>query len=54
MIQLPGTTDVLVVGFQVVGGTYMRSMTKLSLTTGVEAWTSTSFGDTAGPYELEA
>ena len=48
--ELPNGGDVLVVGYRVVGGVAKRSITKLSLETGAEAWTATDFGDSAGSH----
>ena len=38
-LQLPGGGDLLVVGYSTVGGVLSRSVTKLGLSTGTEAWT---------------
>ena len=49
-LQLPSNGDIIVVGHRLVGGVIKRSITKLSLTTGAEAWTSTDFGDSTGSH----
>ena len=49
-LQLPNGGDVIVVGFRSVGAVLKRSITKLSLATGAEAWTATDFGDSAANH----
>ena len=48
--QLPNGGDILVVGRYDIGGVIKRSVTKLSLTTGLPVWLATDFGDAAGSF----
>ena len=48
--QIAGGGDILVVGYRDEGGVFKRSLTRLNLTTGSEAWTATGFGDAAGAH----
>ena len=48
--QLPNGGDVIVVGYRVVSSVARRSITKLGISTGAEAWTATDFGDAAGSH----
>ena len=41
VMQLPSGGDILVVGYQTVSSKFQRSITKLGLSDGVEAWTAT-------------
>eukprot|EP00931_Biecheleriopsis_adriatica_P105762 TRINITY_DN80298_c0_g1_i1.p1 TRINITY_DN80298_c0_g1~~TRINITY_DN80298_c0_g1_i1.p1 ORF type:complete len:591 (+),score=86.27 TRINITY_DN80298_c0_g1_i1:38-1774(+) len=50
VLQLPNGGDLIVAGLRTVGGVMSRSLTKLSLQTGTEAWTTTDFGDSAGKH----
>ena len=41
MLQLPNGGDVLVIGFRGVAGVFQRSITKLAISNGAEAFTAT-------------
>ena len=49
-MQLPNGGDVLVIGYRLVGTVMKRSITKLAIATGTEAWTATDFGDADGSH----
>lgn len=50
VVQLGAGGDLLIAGYKTEGGVAKKYLTKLSLSTGVAAWTGTDFGDSAGSH----